>query len=870
MAFDFNFGLCLIFMKVSLKWLKEYVDLKLTPKELAERLTMAGMEVKTIETIGATWNNIVVGQITAINPHPNADRLKLATVDIGKGSPTVVCGAPNISVGQKVPFASVGAQLIDGHTGETILLKPAKIRGIASEGMVCSEKELGISDNHEGIMVLPPEAPLSIPLSEYLGDAILDIDVTPNRPDCLSIIGVAREIAAITGEKVHLPELHYEESETPINSFVSVNIVEPELCSRYCASLVLNLIQDRPSPDWLQQRLKNCGMRPISNIVDVTNYVMLEYGQPLHAFDYHSLKEGNGTPQIIVRRAADDEKITSLDGVARTLNPAILVIADKERPVAIAGIMGGWDTEVTKETNTVLLESANFNQATIRRGSNHLRLQNEASLRFDKGLNPNLAMPALKRATQLLLQMAGGKAARGIVDAYPGKSEPKMIAFSAYEVERLTGLKVGINKITGVLSSLGFVCQEISPSQISVSPPYWRSDIKSAADLVEEVVRIIGYDKVPVTRLGSSLPQQESMLSLGAQRSNLKKKLRNFLVGCGFQETVTYTLVSLEKLQKLSPNLELKIPPLKVANPMTREQEYLRTNLRAGLLSTFHHNQRHEPGGIRLFEIGKVFLPQHPSHPSPDKGGGGEGLLVTPVVATLSETKGKQSQGERELPWEKEMLCAVLSGPRAEMSWRGDTKPIDFFDAKGIIEALMNQLKLKTSFKPNDNDPESSSGLTQEARVNIISEKEEVGIVGLLHPKVAKAFELSGEVYLIEIDLEKLLKIVHSQLPAMRYQPIQRFPNVSRDIALVVDEEIPYKKVAKIVQSFPLVTKVTLFDLYRGEQIPKGKKSFALRITYQSPERTLTDEEIDQIQQQMLDKLNLELGATLRSNNQKV
>ena len=834
-------------MKVSIKWLRDYVDLKLTLEELAERLTMAGLEVKGIETIGATWSNIVVTQITAINPHPDADRLKLATIDTGKGSLTVVCGAPNIDVGQKVPFAFVGAQLIDGHTGETILLKPAKIRGVVSEGMLCSEKELAISDDYEGIMVLLPEAPVGIPLGEYLGDAILDIDITPNRPDCLSVIGIAREIAAITDEKLHLPEINYEESEIPIESRVSVNIVEPELSSRYCASLILG-IKIAPSPDWLQQRLKNCGMRPINNVVDVTNYVMLEYGQPLHAFDYDKLSSQNtGSPQIIIRRAADGEKAASLDGVERTLTPEVLVIADEERPVAIAGIMGGWDTEVTEETSAILLESANFNRAIIRKGSSHLQLQSEASIRFDKGLNPNLAMPAIKRATQLLLEIAGGKATRGIIDAYPGKSEPKPIAFSAYEVERLIGLKVGVDEAARILTSLGFACQEVSSSQIAVSTPYWRSDIKSAADLVEEVVRIIGYDKVPVTRLSSSLPQQESMLSLPAQRSNLKQKLRKFFTGCGFQEVLTYSLVSLDKLQKLSPKLEVEITSLKVANPMTVEQEYLRTNLRAGLLSTLSYNQRHEPGGIRLFEIGRVFLPQHPS-------------VIASRSSERSEEAAKQSSGSsRELPQENEMLCAVLGGPGSELSWRGAAEPTDFFDAKGIVEGLLSQLKLSAIFEPSDDET-----LAQGTGASIINENSKVGTVGLIHPKVTRVFELSGEAYLIEIDLEKLLEAVSSQVTFMRYQPIQRFPSVSRDIALVLDEDIPYRNVSEIVQSFPLVTKTTLFDLYQGEQIPKGKKSFALRIVFQSTERTLTDEEVDQIQQQMLDRLNRELDAVLR------
>jgi phenylalanyl-tRNA synthetase beta chain len=819
-------------MKVSLKWLKDYVDIKLTIGELAARLTMAGLEVKGIQTVGGTWDNVVIGEVVALNPHPNADRLKLATVNLGTEQVNTVCGAPNISLGQRVTFAHIGARLIDPHTGEAVVLEPAKIRGVVSEGMVCSEKELGISDSHEGILVLPPEAPIGVPLGAYLGDVILDLDITPNRPDCLSVVGIAREIAVLTGEPLRLPEIRYEETEKPIDSFASVDIVDPDLCPRYCASLVTG-IKIAPSPSWLQQRLNNCGMRPINNVVDVTNYVMLEYGQPLHAFDYHKL-EGR---QIIVRRARNGETITTLDGSKRALNPDILVIADKEEAVAVAGIMGGLDSEVMDKTDTILLESANFNQATIRRGCSHLQFQSEASMRFDKGLNSELPLVPLKRATQLLLELAGGRAAKGIIDVYPGKSEPKLILLTTREVKRLSGLKVNIDEILKILKALGFECREgDSSSQILVSAPYWRSDIKCSADLVEEVARVIGYDKVPMTRLSSPLLTQKSKLSPAAQQSNLKDKLRDVLAGFGFQEILTYSLVSLEKLQKLSPKLELKITPLKVANPMTREQEYLRTSLRAGLLSTLAHNQKFEQAGIRLFEIGKVFLPQHP-----------------PVIAS----EAKQSQAERELPQEKEMLCAVLGGARAELSWQADKETLDFFDAKGVVENILNHVGLKASFENSDDE-----GLFPGRGANIVVNDGRIGILGELHPKVAQAFELSGVACLIEIDLGKLF----TELAKMKeYQSIPRFPSVTRDIALVADEQVSYGTVEEIIQGFPLVTKVTLFDLYRGEQIAQGKKSFAIRIVYQSPSHTLTDEEVDQTQEQMLAKLHQELGATLRS-----
>ena len=401
-------------MKVSVKWLKDYVDITLPPQELAEKLTMAGLEAGDIQTIGAGWENVFIGEVIRIEKHPNADRLQLATVNLGQEQSTVVCGAPNIAVGQRVPFARVGARLVDGHSGRHVELKPAKIRGVRSEGMVCSEMELGISDNHEGIMVLPKDAPIGAPLAEYMGDTILNIGITPNRPDCLNMIGIAREVAALTGTKVRLPEVQYEEQEPSTNQMISIEILDPDLCPRYCGGIIKE-VKIGPSPQWMQERLLAAGMRPINNIVDITNFVMLEYGQPLHAFDY----EGIGGKKIIVRRARENEQIITLDGERRELSPDTLVIADEQYPVALAGVMGGAESEVTERTTTILLESANFNNASIRRTSRGLGLISEASSRFDKGLSPDLPMPAIRRAIGLMVDLAGGKAARGIVDVYP-------------------------------------------------------------------------------------------------------------------------------------------------------------------------------------------------------------------------------------------------------------------------------------------------------------------------------------------------------------------------------------------------------------------------------------------------------------------
>ena len=801
-------------MKVSLKWLEEYVDITLPPADLAQRLTMAGTEVKGWQVIAGKWENIVVGQIIAINPHPSADRLTLPTVDLGTEQQTVVCGAPNLRLGDKVAFARVGAQLIDGHTGQVIRLKSAKIRGVVSSGMVCSEKELGISDSHEGIMVLPPEAPVGTPLADYMGDVIFDLEITPNRPDCLSVIGIAREVAALTGQKVRLPEVGYEAAPLAIDQQLAVDIVDTDLCPRYCASLITG-VKVAASPRWMQQRLLACGMRPINNIVDITNYVMLEYGQPLHAFDYHRIRG----KKIIVRRADDGEIIVTLDRVRRVLSRSTLVIADREQAVAIAGVMGGANCEVTEETTAILLEGANFNPPSIYYTGNTLGLPSEARLRFERGISPELTIPALKRATQLIIQLAGGEAAKGLVDAYPGKQEPEPISLSTGEVNSFLGVEFSIGQIKAALVSLGFDCQPAaSASEVWVTAPYWRSDIHQPVDLIEEVARIIGYDKIPVTMLSESLPRQnpEPILSL-------KQEVRLSLVGYGFQEVVTYSLTSLELLNKLLPKPHPPEPmPLRMANPMTADQEYLRPNLRANLLAALSANRRHEAGGIRLFELGRAYLPR-----------------------------------PKDLPEEPEVVCGLLSGPRFEESWHGGGEMVDFFDAKGVVDGLLSRLCVEASFEPGEDE---SLHPTKQAAIVIGGEK--VGALGELHPKVAEAFELSRDVYLFEINLTALLPFT---IGHKLFQPIPRFPAIVRDIALVVGAGVTHRQVQDIIMGFPLVTQVAIFDVYAGGQLPAGKKSLAYRITFQSPSHTLTDDEVNKVLKQILDKLSKEFGAILRS-----
>ena len=804
-------------MKVPLNWLKDYTDVTLPPAELAEKMTLAGFEVAEIITTGGSWDNIFVGQITAVNPHPNADRLHLAMVDLGKEQEIVVCGAPNLNVGDKIAFARVGARLVNPYNGQTEELKPAKIRGVVSKGMICSEKELGISDSHEGIMVLGAGAKIGTALADYMGNTVLDISVTANRPDCLSVVGIAREVAALTGQKMHIPEIRYEETEKPIDQQITIEIVDPDLCPRYCASLITG-VKIAESPAWLQERLVAAGQRPINNIVDITNYVMLEYGQPLHSFDYDRLKK----KKIIVRRAKEGESFYTLDETERKLTGNMLVIADGERTVAIAGVMGGRNSEVTESTTSILLEAASFKAASIHYTSRHLGLTSEASMRFERGISAGLTIPALKHATQLMAELGGGKVTRGIIDAYPGKKESQTIVLTPEEVKRVLGIEVSAERIVNALTALGIECKK-DGAKVTATSPYWRSDIKLDVDFIEEVARVIGYDKIPTTMLSVPIPRQNPEPVLG-----LRKKIRQSLTGYGFEEIVTYTLTSLEMLSNLVPSPHPPEPtPLRIVKPLTADQEYLRPNLRANLLAALASNRRHEDSGMRLFELGKVYLPR-----------------------------------KNDLPEEPDMLCGMMSGPRVEKSWRGGDGSNDFYDVKGVVEGLFSHLDVVVSFEQSYDE-----GLHPTRQATIIltgkdGKKAKPGVIGELHPKVADAFEIAGTVGLFEINVTELIPFTSSH---RMFQPIPRFPSIIRDIALVVDADTTNQQILDIIKGFSLISEVVLFDVYSGKQVAAGKKSLAYRLVYQSPSHTLTDEEVNKVQEQVLAKLAKDLGATLRA-----
>jgi phenylalanyl-tRNA synthetase beta chain len=800
-------------VKVSLNWLKQYVDVKLPAAEIANRLTLAGIEVKSISVIGANWEGIIVGQILTVAPHPNADRLHLVTLDLGTRTETVVCGAPNVAAGAKIAYAPVGTKLIDGHTGEAATLKPAKIRGVASNGMCCSEKELGISENHEGILIISAETPIGTPLTELMGDAIFNLEVTPNRPDCLGMTGLAREIAATTGSTFHLPDAAYTETEASIQDVVTVEIQDPDLCPRYCASLITG-IKIGESPEWMQKWLLSYGMHPINNIVDITNFVMLEYGQPLHAFDYEKI-QGKG---IIVRRAKSGEKLTSLDGVERSLNREMLVIADKERAVAVAGIMGGANSEVTENTTSILLESASFKATSVHFTGRTLGMPSEACMRFERGISPEMTVPALKRATQLMAEFSGGQAVKGIIDVYPGKVERKSMRLTTADFKRTMGLEYSLEQIEKSLTALGFTCQtDKAASWVIVRAPYWRSDINIPVDVIEEVARIVGYEQIPTTLLPQAIPQQRP-----APITSLKRRIRNMMVGYGFQELVSFSLTNMDVLVKLSPESRKPEPlPVHLANPASIEQEYLRPNLRAGLLSALTLNKAFIDEGLRLFELGKVYL----------------------------------NRGEN-LPEEPDILCGVICGPRREIWWQGASEPVDFFDAKGIMEGLLKQTGIAAKFEKS-----ADANLHPANQAAITVDGKQIGVVGELHPTVKEHFELTQTVFLFELNVPALLPLIKDKT----YRPIPKFPATVRDIALVVDSGVTHQQIMETMKGFSLVTEAVLFDVYSGgQQVPAGKKSMAYRLTFQSPDKTLTDQQVNGVQQVILKKLATGLGATLR------
>ncbi len=807
-------------MLIPLSWLKRYVPVDMPAQELAHQLTMAGLEIDEVREIGADWgrDKVFVGHVTAVDRHPNADRLTVPTVDLGGGETVqVVCGGPNLAAGQKIAFAFAGAMLYSTRAGKTQALKKSKIRGVESAGMVCSEVELGLGDDHAGILVLPEDAPVGTPLVDYLGDAVLDADVTPNRPDCLSILGVAHEVAALTGATVTEPDATYPETGDPIERDVTVKIDDPDLCSRYAASLIRG-VKVGPSPDWLKDALSTVGMRPINNIVDATNYVMLEYGQPLHAFDFDTI----GDATVIIRAARPGEKFTTLDEEERKLEPPMLTIADSQDAIALAGVMGGQNTEVGDSTTNVLIESANFDANNTRNTATGLGMRTEASYRFERGIRQDLVPRALRRATALMLEVAGGVAAKGIVDVFPVVKTPPTLTIGPEHFRRVLGAEISTDTIDRVLTSLGFETTRDGDS-LEVQSPYWRADITIAEDLIEEVARIVGYDDVPATLMSTEIPHHEPRVE-----REVRERLRDALVAAGMQETISYSATSVEALEKVEVRTEEPDAPLRLANPMSGELSHMRTTLRSGVLSTLAFNRRMSRGeGLRLFEIGPVYLP-------------------------------KEEAKERDLPDEKEMLVGVLSGPRSGASWLVPEGDMGFFDAKGVLESVFAQIGLSEEYKADD-DPILLSGKT----AKVFCGNKAVGTIGEIHPRVLARFDLDDTgVTLFEIDLEAVYAAAGRV--SVQYAPISRYPEAEQDIAILVDADVSASRIQTIINRHRLVKKSAPFDLYTGEGVPQGKRSIAFRVTFQSDRSTLTGDLVDKARGDIMRQLQREFDATLR------
>ncbi|MCG9130695.1 phenylalanine--tRNA ligase subunit beta [Candidatus Poribacteria bacterium] len=798
-------------MNVTLNWLKNYIDFEFSPDELADRLTMLGVEVESIKQPGTALEGVIVGSVTAIRPHPDADKLVLCQVDIGESEELqIVCGAPNVREGMLAPVATIGATLPIGLT-----IKRAKLRGEASHGMLCSEKELGLSEDAAGLMELQADIPLGTSFSEALGldDVIFELEITPNRPDCLSMIGVAREIRAETGNALKLPRVDFNEAETDIQEMTSVAIEAPNLCPRYAARVIQG-VKIEASPEWLQQRLESVGIGVINNIVDITNFVLMEYGQPLHAFDYHKLTEN----RIVVRRAAVGENLTTLDEIERELTPDMLVIADAEKPVALAGIMGGYDSEITDTTCDVLLESAYFNPSSVRATAKALGISTEASYRFERGADPGIALAALDRAAQLIAELAGGTICKGIVDVYPGQQPLTRIQLRPERVNFILGTALEATEMTQILSRLGFDVKANSAENYEVIVPTFRSDITREIDLIEEIARVHGYDNIPTT-----LPKGDIPVPAPNPSTEVRKRVKQFLLAAGMMEAVNYSFCDPNCFDKIRFTADSPLrETLKLQNPLSPEMSVLRTTLLPHLLENAQHNRNHQIDTIAFFEIGNVFI-----------------------------RNGEQKEPER--------VAGILAGQIGEGVYSNPYRFPDFYDIKGFVEGILEVCGIVDYTLQKTDTPTFHPGRSAE----ILLRNKQIGTFGEAHPEVLENYDLPYKAYLFEFDMEVL---TDAAIFAKRFEPIPIYPTIERDLAIVVDKDVLSDMPTELIYATggELVKSVRLFDVYEGEQVPEEKKSLAYAITYHSATETLTDKAVNTLHDKVVKHLNQKLGAELR------
>jgi phenylalanyl-tRNA synthetase beta chain len=799
-------------MRVSLNWLKELIDIPMSVDDLAHQLTMLGLEIESVERLGAEIREVYVGQILSIDPHPDADKLVVCKTDVGCGEPLqIVCGAKNMKAGDKVPTAVVGASLPGGFE-----IGKRKMRGIESQGMMCSARELGMGEEHSGLLILDPETKVGESILPVLGldDIVVEIEVTPNRGDWAGMIGVARELSALLRAPYRVPETGLVESGRPAAEMSSVTISNPELCARYVGRVLTN-VKIGPSPDWMARRLAAAGMRPINNIVDVTNYVLLETGHPLHAFDYDKLVEN----RIVVRTARAGETIRTLDGDLQTLNPEMLVIADAKNPVAVAGVMGGADSEVGEGTVNIFLESAWFLPASVRKTARTLGLNTEASQRFQRGADPVMARYAVDRAAALMAQVSGAQVAPGVLDEYPAPLKPNEVTLRYARTALLLGVDVDHAEQRDILKRLGFEILEVGETSFTVRVPSWRHDVSMEADLIEEVARLHGYGNFPET-----VPRVRPMERTIAPEEYALQRLREYLVSLGLIETMNMSFSSPDELKRSRLDGDFAGDTVALQNPLAETQSTMRSTLVPGLLTTVSLNVRRGNQNLALFEVGPVY------------------------TAKTGDT----------LPVQEPRAAIVLSGFGSEKHWSRPLIPLDLYDIKGFSEAVFDFLGLRPAFTPLDS---ATFQADQAGAIEVNGER--VGILGRVSDPVLKAFDIEQPVYLLELRLSSLLG---SRAAAAQFQTIPKFPPSLRDLAVLVDTEVPAGTLLDTAKKAggKLLKRVKIFDIYTGKQVPAGKRSVALALVFQSDERTLTDADTKGASDAILAALQKEHGAQLR------
>lgn len=810
-------------MQVSIKWLKDYIDFTETPEQLADKLTMAGIPVENVVDPGEGLEKVVTGRIEKLEPHQNSDHLQICTMNVGLAENIIiVTGAQNVAEGQVVPVAMVGAHLPNG-----MKISKGKLRGVASNGMLCSAQELKLDleklpeEQKTGIFILPSDTPVGIPTKDVLGlnDVVLEFELTANRADCFSVFGLVREIAAITGNKPHFPEIKVNEDDnTKLNDIFSVEIADPDLCSRFSTRMLKN-VKIGPSPEWMQQRLEGAGIRSINNVVDVTNFVMIELGHPMHAYDYDKITG----KKLIARRAIEGEELHTLDDTSRKAKGEMLVIADSEKAAGLAGIMGGFETEITDTTTTVVLESADFYGPCIRRTARACGLSSEASGRFERGVDSETTIKALDRAAQLLQEMGACTVCEGIVDVYPNPKQANYVTFTPEQINNHLGTNIAKDVMLNIITSVGFDVTKDENDEITVKVPSWRNDVTCMADISEEIARLHGFDKIK-----STLPNGVSMQGTQSAKQAFIDKVKASLSSQGLYETISFALTNEETFNKL--NIPQDSPLRKavpIMNPLSDEYPLVRTTLLSSIFDNLARNLARKNDDVALFEVGSVFFPK-----------------ALPVT---------------ELPDEVVKIAGAITGRRNAQGWNQTNDMVDFYDAKGIIEELLANLRVTRYTVEAGTHYAMHPGKTALFKKG----RDVIATVGEVHPAVLSAYGITKPVYIFELDATTVMKYMAKDL---KYKALPKYPATSRDLAMLVDVDVNAADIEKAMTKAAgqNLTQITLFDVYTGKQVEEGKKSLAFSLTFQSNDKTLTDAEIDPAIEKIVAKLQKDFNANLR------